>query len=81
MMVLQGVRHPISHTGVGYVNKPQKGGCTWRPCLRLIQQPLFEVISAPKNMRDPRAPTAPPTRFLGELVQGDGGLWRQASKR
>ena len=42
-MILQGVGHPISPTGVCYANNPQKGS-RWRPRLRLIQQPLFKVI-------------------------------------
>ena len=34
----------MSRLGVCYANDPQKGGAVWRPRLRLMKQPLFEVI-------------------------------------
>ena len=42
MMILQGPRHPISPIGVCYANDPRRAHR--RPCLCLIQQPLFKVI-------------------------------------
>ena len=44
VMIVQEVRHRISCTGVCYADDPQKRGGIWRLHLRLIQQPLFEVI-------------------------------------
>ena len=42
-MILQGVGHPISCFNVCYANAPKQGDIR-RPCLRLISEPLFEVI-------------------------------------